>query len=174
MVERDNWCQPFQNSSANKMQQLKQVEVRMDESHLEAKADAPESMCSMVCDKIMKNMVLTLTVLGKYFWHQGSAPACICLLEKGRQMCSHLRTINLNCLFLGKREHQEPWGETLPPPARKTIQMSQCTQIRKVLSEKQMVWWSKCFSGCFKKQDRTRRHLHYFKVVLGATKVKSI
>lgn len=51
------------------MQQIKQVEVRMDESHLEAKVDAPESMCSMVCDKIMKNMVLTLTVLGKYSGH---------------------------------------------------------------------------------------------------------
>lgn len=47
------------------MQQIKQVEVRMDESHPEAGADAPESMCSMVCDKIMKNMVLTLTILGK-------------------------------------------------------------------------------------------------------------
>lgn len=51
------------------MQQIKQVEVRMDESHLEAKVDAPESTCSMVCDKIMKNMVLTLTILGKYSGH---------------------------------------------------------------------------------------------------------
>lgn len=51
------------------MQQIKQVEVRMDESHLEARADAPESTCSMVCDKIMKNMVLTLTILGKCSWH---------------------------------------------------------------------------------------------------------
>ncbi|TNM90780.1 hypothetical protein fugu_003069 [Takifugu bimaculatus] len=38
----------------------------MDESHLEAKVDAPESTCSMVCDKIMKNMVLTLTILGVF------------------------------------------------------------------------------------------------------------
>lgn len=50
------------------MQQIKQVEVRMDESHLEGRADAPESTCSMVCDKIMKNMVLTLTILGKCSW----------------------------------------------------------------------------------------------------------
>lgn len=41
----------------------------MDESHLDASADPPESTCSMVCDKIMKNMVLTLTILGKCSWH---------------------------------------------------------------------------------------------------------
>uniref|UniRef100_H3CW43 Amino acid transporter n=1 Tax=Tetraodon nigroviridis TaxID=99883 RepID=H3CW43_TETNG len=59
---------PFfsKNFSANEMQQIKQVEVRMDESHLEARADAPESTCSMFCDKIMKNMVLTLTILGVF------------------------------------------------------------------------------------------------------------
>lgn len=55
------------------MQQIKQVEVRMDESHLEPKVDAPESGCSIVCDKIMKNMVLTLTILGKCFWSQYGA-----------------------------------------------------------------------------------------------------
>lgn len=48
--------------SANKMQ--KQVEVRMDESHLEPSVE--ESACSSFCDKIMKNMVLTLTILGRF------------------------------------------------------------------------------------------------------------
>ncbi|KAM8762066.1 excitatory amino acid transporter 2a isoform 1-T1 [Acanthopagrus schlegelii] len=50
--------------SANKMQ--KQVEVRMAESHLEPKVDPPENPCGGVCDKIMKNMVLTLTILGVF------------------------------------------------------------------------------------------------------------
>ncbi|XP_076589696.1 excitatory amino acid transporter 2-like isoform X1 [Chaetodon auriga] len=43
----------------------KQVEVRMDESHLEPSVES-ESACSSVCDKIMKNMVLTLTILGVF------------------------------------------------------------------------------------------------------------
>ncbi|KAM7405771.1 hypothetical protein PAMP_000198 [Pampus punctatissimus] len=50
--------------SANNMH--KQVEVRMDESHLEPTVDVPESVCSILCDKIMKNMVLTLTILGVF------------------------------------------------------------------------------------------------------------
>lgn len=42
------------------------MEVRMDESHLQpAKVDTSDSVCSNLCDKIMKNMVLTLTILGK-------------------------------------------------------------------------------------------------------------
>uniref|UniRef100_I3JF00 Amino acid transporter n=1 Tax=Oreochromis niloticus TaxID=8128 RepID=I3JF00_ORENI len=49
---------------ANKMQ--KQVEVRMDESHLEPGVDPPENPCGTLCDKIMKNMVLTLTILGVF------------------------------------------------------------------------------------------------------------
>ncbi|KAF3686724.1 Excitatory amino acid transporter 2 GLT-1 [Channa argus] len=44
----------------------KQVEVRMDESHLESIVDPPESVCGGLCDKIMKNMVLTLTILGVF------------------------------------------------------------------------------------------------------------
>ncbi|KAG7483196.1 excitatory amino acid transporter 2-like isoform X1 [Solea senegalensis] len=44
----------------------KQVEVRMDESHLEPIVDTPESACGSFCDKIMKNMVLTLTILGVF------------------------------------------------------------------------------------------------------------
>ena len=44
----------------------KQVEVRMAESHLEPVVETTESACSSFCDKIMKNMVLTLTILGKY------------------------------------------------------------------------------------------------------------
>lgn len=44
----------------------KQVEVRIDEGHLEPTVDATESACSTVCDKIMKNMVLTLTILGEF------------------------------------------------------------------------------------------------------------
>lgn len=43
----------------------KQVEVRMDESHLGPGVDPPENPCGTLCDKIMKNMVLTLTILGK-------------------------------------------------------------------------------------------------------------
>uniref|UniRef100_A0AAX7UKA3 Amino acid transporter n=1 Tax=Astatotilapia calliptera TaxID=8154 RepID=A0AAX7UKA3_ASTCA len=50
--------------SANKMQ--KQVEVRMDESHLGPGVDPPENPCGTLCDKIMKNMVLTLTILGVF------------------------------------------------------------------------------------------------------------
>ncbi|XP_051234879.1 excitatory amino acid transporter 2a isoform X1 [Dicentrarchus labrax] len=50
--------------SANKMQ--KQVEVRMDENHLEPRVETPESACGGVCDKIMNNMVLTLTILGVF------------------------------------------------------------------------------------------------------------
>ncbi|XP_070816720.1 excitatory amino acid transporter 2-like isoform X1 [Chaetodon trifascialis] len=44
----------------------KQVEVRMDESHLEPSVESTESACGSVCDKIMKNMVLTLTILGVF------------------------------------------------------------------------------------------------------------
>ncbi|KAE8297593.1 Excitatory amino acid transporter 2 GLT-1 [Larimichthys crocea] len=51
-------------NSANKMQ--KQVEVRMDESHLEPSVDLNESACSTLCDKVMNNMVLTLTILGVF------------------------------------------------------------------------------------------------------------
>lgn len=124
----NNWCQLFSNNfSANKMQQIKQVEVRMDESHLEGRGDPPESTCSMVCDKIMKNMVLTLTILGKCFWHwRGAFTSYISayfglsyrgrqelllteLLQEGGQTRSHPRTINLNCMFLGK------W-KTFPDP----------------------------------------------------------
>uniref|UniRef100_A0A3B4YYS4 Amino acid transporter n=1 Tax=Stegastes partitus TaxID=144197 RepID=A0A3B4YYS4_9TELE len=52
------------STHANKMQ--KQVEVRMDESHLEPIVDTSEGFCSSFCDKIMKNMVLTLTILGVF------------------------------------------------------------------------------------------------------------
>lgn len=46
----------------------KQVEVRMDESHLEPpRVDTADSVCSSLCDKIMRNMVLTLTILGEFF-----------------------------------------------------------------------------------------------------------
>lgn len=45
----------------------------MDESHLEARADASEGTCSIVCDKIMKHMVLTLTILGKCSCHRRGA-----------------------------------------------------------------------------------------------------
>lgn len=62
------------------------------------------------------------------------------LLQMGGQ--THLRMINLNCVFFfgnGKREQQEPQGEN-PPVVRKNIQMSLRMQIQKVLSEKQMGW----------------------------------
>ncbi|XP_049573261.1 excitatory amino acid transporter 2-like [Syngnathus scovelli] len=52
------------SNSTNKMQ--KQVEVRIDEGHLEPTVDSTESACGSVCDKIMKNMVLTLTILGVF------------------------------------------------------------------------------------------------------------
>ncbi|KAM6979497.1 excitatory amino acid transporter 2-like [Aplochiton taeniatus] len=42
----------------------KQVEVRMHESHLEPIVETPEPACWGICDKIMNNMVLTLTILG--------------------------------------------------------------------------------------------------------------
>ncbi|KAF1392534.1 hypothetical protein PFLUV_G00029020 [Perca fluviatilis] len=44
----------------------KQVEVRMDETQMEPIVDAPEGWCSSFCDKVMKNMVLTLTILGVF------------------------------------------------------------------------------------------------------------
>ncbi|XP_078146474.1 excitatory amino acid transporter 2-like isoform X3 [Centroberyx gerrardi] len=45
----------------------KQVEVRMHESHLEPLDDPPEGQaCGGLCEKIMNNMVLTLTVLGVF------------------------------------------------------------------------------------------------------------
>ncbi|KAJ3593752.1 hypothetical protein NHX12_006086 [Muraenolepis orangiensis] len=44
----------------------KQVEVRMHESHLEPLEKPQESSCGGFCDKIMNNMVLTLTILGVF------------------------------------------------------------------------------------------------------------
>lgn len=57
----------FTNLSANRMQ--KQVEVRIGENNMEPIVDAPDYPCSTVCEKIMKNMVLTLTILGKFTVH---------------------------------------------------------------------------------------------------------
>lgn len=89
----------------------KQVEVRMDESHLEPRVEKPESACSSLCDKIMNNMVLTLTILGKflallYFHSQSiyynpplspflvlgsleSFSACIWQKKRSREHCTH-------------------------------------------------------------------------------------
>ncbi|KAG7246812.1 hypothetical protein CRUP_003890, partial [Coryphaenoides rupestris] len=44
----------------------KQVEVRMQESQLEPMEKPEESCCGSFCDKIMNNMVLTLTILGVF------------------------------------------------------------------------------------------------------------
>lgn len=44
----------------------KQVEVRMDENQLEPSVDGSESACGGLCGKVMKNMVLTLTILGTF------------------------------------------------------------------------------------------------------------
>jgi len=49
--------------SANSMP--KQVEVRMHESHLEPIEARPQSKCAKICSKLSKNLLLTLTVLGK-------------------------------------------------------------------------------------------------------------
>uniref|UniRef100_A0A8C6LFU1 Amino acid transporter n=1 Tax=Nothobranchius furzeri TaxID=105023 RepID=A0A8C6LFU1_NOTFU len=49
---------------SSKMQ--KQVEVRMSESHIEPIVETPENPCNTFCEKIMKNMVLTLTILGVF------------------------------------------------------------------------------------------------------------
>lgn len=43
----------------------KQVEVRMHESHLEPIEARPQSKCAQICSKMFKNLLLTLTVLGK-------------------------------------------------------------------------------------------------------------
>lgn len=43
----------------------KQVEVRMHESHLEPIEARPQSKCALICSKMFKNLLLTLTVLGK-------------------------------------------------------------------------------------------------------------
>uniref|UniRef100_A0A3Q4GLL5 Amino acid transporter n=1 Tax=Neolamprologus brichardi TaxID=32507 RepID=A0A3Q4GLL5_NEOBR len=48
--------------SANSMP--KQVEVRMHESHLEPIEARPQSKCGLICSKMFKNLLLTLTVLG--------------------------------------------------------------------------------------------------------------
>lgn len=53
----------FPFSSANKMQ--KQVEIRMHESHLDPPTPPEESMCGGFCEKMMRNMLLMLTILGK-------------------------------------------------------------------------------------------------------------
>uniref|UniRef100_A0A3B4GA42 Amino acid transporter n=1 Tax=Pundamilia nyererei TaxID=303518 RepID=A0A3B4GA42_9CICH len=42
----------------------KQVEVRMHESHLEPIEARPQSKCALICSKMFKNLLLTLTVLG--------------------------------------------------------------------------------------------------------------
>uniref|UniRef100_A0A671MD59 Amino acid transporter n=1 Tax=Sinocyclocheilus anshuiensis TaxID=1608454 RepID=A0A671MD59_9TELE len=42
----------------------KQVEIRMHESHLDPPSPPEESMCGGCCDKITKNLILMLTVLG--------------------------------------------------------------------------------------------------------------
>uniref|UniRef100_A0A3B4DG82 Amino acid transporter n=1 Tax=Pygocentrus nattereri TaxID=42514 RepID=A0A3B4DG82_PYGNA len=42
----------------------KQVEVRMHESHLEPIEATPRSKCALLCQKMRKNLLLTLTVLG--------------------------------------------------------------------------------------------------------------
>lgn len=86
--------------SANAMQ--KQVEVRMDESHLEPGVEG-EGACSSLCDKIMKNMVLTLTILGmsappsraqKHLEHlppSSNTQCCSALLVQSKDtiMCRH-------------------------------------------------------------------------------------
>lgn len=43
----------------------KQVEVRMHESHLEPIEARPQSKCAKIWSKMFKNLLLTLTVLGK-------------------------------------------------------------------------------------------------------------
>uniref|UniRef100_A0A8C5F737 Amino acid transporter n=1 Tax=Gadus morhua TaxID=8049 RepID=A0A8C5F737_GADMO len=53
-------------SSSSLLLLLKQVEVRMHESQLEPVEKAEESACGGCCDKIMNNMVLTLTILGVF------------------------------------------------------------------------------------------------------------
>lgn len=42
----------------------------MGENHLEPSVDSPENPCAGFCDKIMKNMVLTLTILGRFCYIQ--------------------------------------------------------------------------------------------------------
>ncbi|XP_027029012.1 excitatory amino acid transporter 2b isoform X1 [Tachysurus fulvidraco] len=42
----------------------KQVEVRMHESHLEPIEATPRSKCALICQKMRKNLLLTLTVMG--------------------------------------------------------------------------------------------------------------
>lgn len=47
----------------------KQVEVRMHESHLEPIEARPQSKCAKIWSKLFKNLLLTLTVLGKSLHH---------------------------------------------------------------------------------------------------------
>jgi hypothetical protein len=63
-------------SSANTMQ--RQVEVRMHESHLEPIVEPPQPMCWGICSKIMNNLVLFLTILGKLVCPI-DVSACYCL-----------------------------------------------------------------------------------------------
>lgn len=58
--------------SANSMP--KQVEVRMHESHLEPIEATPRSKCALICQKMRKNLLLTLTVMGEY---QLINPSCL-------------------------------------------------------------------------------------------------
>lgn len=48
----------------------KQVEVRMHESHLEPIEARPQSKCAKIWSKMFKNLLLTLTVLGKRTHHE--------------------------------------------------------------------------------------------------------
>lgn len=53
----------------------KQVEVRMHESHLEPIEARPQSKCAKIWSKMFKNLLLTLTVLGKRTCHELSVKA---------------------------------------------------------------------------------------------------
>lgn len=56
---------PLYSTSANEMQ--KQVEIRMHENHLDTPSPPEKSSCG-ICDKLMKNLLLTLTILGKLLY----------------------------------------------------------------------------------------------------------
>ncbi|KAK7912796.1 hypothetical protein WMY93_013007 [Mugilogobius chulae] len=58
-----NYLRPEQHTNGS-MQ--KHVEVRMDESHIEPPGEGPKGPCTILYDKVMRNMVLTLTILGVF------------------------------------------------------------------------------------------------------------
>lgn len=114
----------FLHCSANSMP--KQVEVRMHESHLEPIEARPQSKCAKIWSKMFKNLLLTLTVLGKRT-HQMCAVQCKfphCVMNKGiiywsiylKKKKAGFGSMICHMWLLGERQcgFNASWPSTLP------------------------------------------------------------